>query len=282
MKNLTLLFLLLTGMIPVTNAHTVPVKVSFKMVNCGFFIERCAKTKIAMNDEIYQALGEPDFAQLSYYKDASDVFSFLTPLTPGPFGDIIVEADSKQHQPYGLDKNELFTITKVCLDKNCIKYEIESSADEKSYAYQTLHFPALGSTEQPAARIGFKKIESDCYKPWYSANRICDSIYSRAKIEMSSKSSQALAWPKLVTYYYKKRVKTPLFTAKFVSNNQGQWYFVKTDIDNKSNPTLHHSFMLNRVCLDKVGCLDVNIKDTSSKGDYIEKTLYFTVTDDIG
>ena len=242
------------------------------MVKCLLFnVARCPRTMVSMSMEQYNMLGSPAFAEFSYYALRPGIFSRRERFVPEKFGDIDMEISGYYHGYYGRNNDEFFTMTKVCLDKNCQATEIDVNS-QGSYTYRTLKFTRSGS--KYPVKIGFRKVKS-CHRSY--GETICNSARPRAIIEISSETYEALGRPVNVYFEYYERYKFPTLKAKIVPNSKGEMYAIKTDLDKTVSPESHYSFVLNRFCLDKVGCLDTNIKDDSSKGGYIEKILNFNV-----
>ena len=255
------------------NAQTVPVKVGFAMVKCQIFnINRCARTMVSMSMEQYNMLGSPAFAEFSYYALRPGTFSRRERLVLAKFGDIDMEINGFFNEDYGRYDKESYTMSKICFDKNCQDTEIDTNS-QGTYTYKSLKFTRSGS--KYPVRIGFRKVKN-CNQ-FYGATTYCNPTRPRAIIEITSETYEALGRPVHVYFEYYESYKYPTLKAPLVANSKGEMYAVKTDFDHTITPEVHYSFVLNRFCLDKVGCLNTNIKDESYRGGYIEKILNFKV-----
>ncbi len=258
-----------------SGAQTVPVTVGFSMVKCYLFNSaRCARAMATMSAEDYNMLGKPDFAEFSYYAVRPGIFVKKAKLIPGKFGDIDMETMAYYNHNFGRYHDELFTLTRVCLDNSCQNVEIDVKTDGR-YAYQMLNFPIPGTSSTLPVKVGFRKRLKCHSSDVYGTN--CEPVVPVVIIEIPSESYQALGRPAVVSYRYYERHKYPKLKAKLVQNDQGGVYFIKTDYQRFADPASHLYYVMNNFCLNKVGCVNTYIKDESYKGEFKEKILNFTV-----
>lgn len=251
---LTLLCVLLIGWMPVVNADTLPVEGGFQMVACkAANAKRCAQTTMHMDESTYQTLGSPSSVRYKYRFNkpgTSEGTRFYYDPTHSPY--FRYTAKSFLESPsIGI----YFTLTKVCVDGECIKTDLKRKSVYDWYITQILYF----------------KDNLLPVKLLYSMDECGFGICGRAELEINNKYLNLIENKRNTKFYFQTDKDVEISGAKIVyDSGKLEHYFNKTDLDHPMKAGYHFSLVLDQICLQYKdnaddNCLDVKFTRHSSK-----------------
>lgn len=273
---LTLLWILLTGCMPLVNAVPLSVDVSFNMVRSGLVDDvRCAVTSMYMNEDTFQALGLPSSARYKYRFTIPSVLSsskFDPSTSKSPTYVLQITGDTKILTG---DLHFSFILDKVCFNGDkCVNTHIEAKSRDDPMKFETLHFP-LPNDDPIPVKTGFSMVSCDSV----GLNRFrCP----RAKIEIDANDFERIKGDKKFSFYFRKDKEVEISNVKLEHDSVQRLYSFETiDTDNCLDYFYYPSLILDQLCLQyeegDENCVDAQITVNASQGDPKTQILKFPV-----